>query len=63
MSDDITVADAIFSVLTTPDDEKNVPETVREVAQAVTMVAKQLEVQNKILVKILSAVTPSPGSA
>jgi uncharacterized spore protein YtfJ len=60
--EEFTTADALISVLTTPDDEKNVPEVLRELVETVSIIGKQLEIQNKILLKILSSMNMGPAA-
>jgi hypothetical protein len=60
--EEFTTADALISVLTTPEDEKNVPEVLRELTESVSIIGKQLEIQNKILLKILSSMNTAPAA-
>jgi hypothetical protein len=48
-----TLMDVIGGCLTT-EEGKNVPETLLDLVEAINAVSSQLEVQNKILIKILT---------
>jgi hypothetical protein len=57
--EEMTTNDLLISLLTTEEGD-NICEVFADMKSQLEIVAQQLTMQNKILVKMLSALTPSP---
>ena len=60
--EELNIADTLIDVLTT-EEGQNVADILAELSENVDIIGQQMTVQNKILVKILAAMSPASPMA